>query len=70
MRFVTVKFSPEAKHVFKWVHTWLGMAAAAAPLAYENMDTVKEFVNPHAVPYITAALVLVMVINTMRAKKK
>lgn len=70
MNWVTVKFSPEAKHALKWVHTWLGMAAAAAPLAYENLDTVKEFVNPHAVPYITAALVLTMIYNTMRAKKK
>lgn len=70
MSWVTIKFSPEAKNFWRWLHTWLGVAAAGAPLAYEHLDALQGFVSARAMSYITAGLVLLMVYNTMRSKKK
>lgn len=68
MRFIEIRLSPEAKHVLKWVHTWLGIAAAGAPLAYDHLDVLQGLVSERGMHYVSAVLVLLMIFNTMRAK--
>lgn len=67
-KWITIRLSPDAKHALKWVHTWLGIAAASAPLLYEHLDALQGFINQRALNYITALLVVMMVANTIRKK--
>lgn len=70
MSWVTVKFSPEAKNAWKWIHTWLAVIAGSAPFVYENIDAVQSYVPAGYLKWVNVLLVILMAYNTMRAKKK
>lgn len=53
-------FVANVTECWKWLSTWLIAIAAAAPLLYENVAQVKEWVSPTIYSYIQAGLVLLI----------
>ena len=53
-------FVANLKDCWRWLSTWAIAAAAAAPVLYENVGTIKEFVSPTAYHYIQSGLVLLI----------
>jgi len=70
MSWVTIKFSPEAKHAWKWFHTWLVVIAGGAPFVYENIDAINGALPPSALKWLNLILMALMAYNAMRSKKK
>lgn len=68
-KLITIRLSPEAKKAWRWLHTWLGVAAMGAPFVWDNLDGLKEAFPAFNAHWLTVALVSLMIYNSMREKK-
>jgi len=69
LKFIEIRFSPQAKNFLKWVNTHLAIAAAAAPFLWDNWATAQLYVPQWGVKWLQAAILLGMIYNSVRAKK-
>lgn len=58
----------EWRNAGRWLSTYLIGAAAAAPIAYDQIETLKAFIPPNAFHYIETGLVLLIFLNNIRRK--
>ena len=70
MKFIEIKLSPEAKHAWKWLQTWLIAALAIAPTAYDQLQAVQDYLPPAAFKSAMGVLGFLTLVNHLRTKKK
>ena len=68
MKFIEIRFSPEAKHAYKWLQPYLIAALTAAPTAYDQLGAVQEYVSPGLFKVAMWVLGVLTLVNHLRAK--
>lgn len=70
MKFIEIRLSPEAKHAWKWLQTYLIAALTIAPTLYDQLQAVQDYIPPTAFKIAMGVLGFLTLVNHMRAKKK
>ena len=70
MKFIEIRLSPEARHAWRWLQTYLIAALTLAPTLYDNLQAVQDYIPPAWFKVAMGVLGFMTLLNHMRAKKK
>ena len=68
MKFVEIRFTPEAKQAWRWLQTWLIAVLSCAPLAYEAFGQLQDLIPPMWFRAGMALLGFLTIVNMVRRK--
>lgn len=58
----------EWRDAWRWLSTWLIGAAACAPIAYEQIGTLRDSLPPHLFHWIETGLVVLIFLQNIKRK--
>jgi len=69
MAWLTKWISDEWKSAWKWLQVQLAVLIVAAPVLYENLATLQQYIPTPVFRYGMSALGVLIILNTIRRKK-